>query len=119
MNKLIETLKSLGFVETTLSTRLLTPGEDVNELTFLGHCKTLITVLGFKPGEVRDTHTHEEIRLTFVRSGKMKLVVEDQILEVGMGGVVSMLPHVPHRLEVVGKEPLRLVELVITPLEKQ
>ena len=116
MEKLISLLRSLGFTEAELSNRLITPQEDINELTALGNCNVLVTILGFKPGDVRDTHTHDEIRLTLVRSGKMGLTLEGKTIEVGAGGFVSTHPHVPHKLEVIGDEPLRIIELVIQPL---
>lgn len=104
-----------GFTETTLSNRFITSQEDLSESIDLGNDNGQVFFLSFPPGTIRNTHTHEEIRLTVVRSGKMMLTVEEMEIELGAGDFVSTLPNVPHRLEVVGKEPLRLMEFVIPP----
>jgi len=115
MNSLIDLLESLGFTEAELSNRLVTLQEDISEFTALGSCNALITILGFKPGEIRETHTHDEIRVTFVRSGKMKFTLDGKTVEVGAGDFISTLPHVPHGCEIISEEPLRIVELVLFP----
>ena len=86
----------------------------MSEFTNIGDCQVQLFFLGFPPGEVRPTHTHEELRLTFVRSGKMKLVVEDKISELKEGDYVSLMPQAPHSIEVISETPLLLLELVVT-----
>ena len=113
MQKLVDLLTSLNFAKTELSNRLIASQESLNEFTAVGD--SLITVLVFGPGEKRGTHTHPEIRLTFIRSGKMRFTLDGTTLEVGTGDFISTLPDVPHSLEVISSEPLHLVELVIPP----
>lgn len=116
MRKLIDQLKSLGFAETDLANHLVTSRETGFAYTDLGACNILVTVLEFGPGDVRETHTHPEVRVTFVRSGKMVFVSDGQAMELETGDVVFTLPQVPHSLEVIGDEPLRVMEVVIQPL---
>ena len=103
-----------GFTESVLANRLITSQEDLHESIDLGQ-HGQIFFLSFPPGMVRDTHTHEETRVTIVRSGTMKLTSEDQEMELGPGDFVSTLPNTPHRLEVLGEESLRLIEFVLPP----
>ena len=116
MGKLIDQLKSLGFTETEVANHLVTSQERSSAYTDLGACDILATVLEFGPGDVREMHTHPEIRVTFVRSGKMVFVSDGQPMELETGDVVFTLPQVPHSCEVVGDEPLRIMEMVIRPL---
>ena len=67
------------FSHTEWSNRVFAAQEDVIEVLRLGD-SIQVYVFHYPPGEIRDTHTHEEARLTFVRSGRMKLVLEDKIL---------------------------------------
>lgn len=101
-----------GFTESVLTNRLITSQEELHESIDLGQ-HGQIFFLSFPPEMVRDTHTHEEIRVTIVRSGKMKLTNEGLEMELGPGDFVSTLPNAPHRLEVLGEESLRLIELVL------
>jgi quercetin dioxygenase-like cupin family protein len=99
------------FSPTEWSNRVFDAQEDVIEVLRIG-AAVQVYVFHFPPGEVMDTHTHEEARLTFVRSGRMKLILEDRMLILETGDLISLLPHTPHRLEVLGDEPLYLLELV-------
>ena len=106
----------MGFAETELSNRLITSREGGFAYTNLGQCDVLLTVLEFMPGDVRETHTHPEIRITLVRSGKMVFVSEGHPVEVASGDLVFTLPKVPHSCEVVSGDPLRIMELVVQPV---
>jgi quercetin dioxygenase-like cupin family protein len=109
-------LISLHFAETELANRLITSQESLSEFTAIGD--SLVAIVVFGPGEKRGIHTHPEIRLTFVRSGRMRSTVEEATTEVGAGDLIYILPDVPHSFEVISDEPLRIVELVI-PLPGQ
>ena len=117
MKKVIDLLKSLNFDGTDLTNRIIVSTEALNEFTDMGG-NGLITVLEFPPRQVRKTHTHDELRLTFVRSGKMKFTSENETMKLKAGDFIITLPHTPHSLEVIGKKPLRIVELVIPLFDK-
>lgn len=99
------------FVHVTFSTRIVTARADVIEVTPLGDSIQVYT-FHYPPGEIRDTHTHEEDRLTFVRSGCMELTIEGTSHILKPGDQVFVLAHIPHRLAVLGDEPLYITELV-------
>jgi mannose-6-phosphate isomerase-like protein (cupin superfamily) len=108
-----------GFKEVEVTNRLISAQEDISEVMDLLHCDIQVFFLGFKPGDVRPTHTHDEIRLTFVRSGRMRLSFGGQRVEANAGDLVSLLPKVPHSLEAIGDEPLHLVEIVISLMDEE
>ena len=116
MRELIGQLKALGFAETDLANLLVTSQETGLAYTDLGACTILVTVLEFGAGDIRKRHTHPEVRVTFVRSGKMVFVSDGHHMELETGDVVFTLPQVPHSLEVIGDGPLRIMEVVIQPL---
>jgi mannose-6-phosphate isomerase-like protein (cupin superfamily) len=99
------------FIHTEWSNRVFDAQEDAIEVFNFGDTFQ-VYVFHYPPGEVMDTHTHEEARLTFVRSGSMKIILEDRTLILKAGDLISLLPRTPHRLEVFGNESLYLLELV-------
>lgn len=101
-----------GFTESNISNRIISSCEDIKEYIDLRGGQCQIFFLTFSPGTIRETHTHEEVRLTIVRFGTMKLTVEQKEMVLGTGDFISTLPKVPHKLEVVGTEALRLIEFV-------
>lgn len=103
-----------GFTESKLSNRMISAHEDVKEYLDLGSDQGQVFFLTFPPGTIRETHTHEEVRLTIVRFGTMKLTVKQKEMVLGAGDFISTLPNIPHRLEVIGNEPLRLTEFVFS-----
>ena len=108
-----------GFKEIEVTNQLINAKEDISEVMGLLHCDAQVFFLSFRPGDVRPTHTHDEVRLTFVRSGKMHFSFEGQVVWANAGDLVSLLPKVPHSLEVIGDEPLHLVEIVISPMDEE
>jgi len=108
-----------GFREVEITNRLIGAQEDISEVMGLLGCDVQVFFLGFKPGEVRPMHAHDETRLTCVRSGRMCLSFEGKKVEAHAGDLVSLLPKVPHSLEVLGEEPLRLAEIVISPMDEE
>ncbi len=108
-----------GFPQIPFRNRFISGSEGLNEAIDLPDCGGQVFLLKFNPGDKRPNHTHDEIRLTFVRSGKMRLVVEDKPQEMVPGDFFASYPKVPHSLEVLGDQPLHLIEVVIpNPCQK-
>jgi quercetin dioxygenase-like cupin family protein len=115
MEKLIDRLKSLGFSEARLSSRVIDNEEGVEEWTVLGNCSAMFVVLGGSLGKVIEPHTHDEVRLTFVRSGDVKMILGEETMAIGPGDFITIPPQVPHGFEALGEDPFRAVEFVILP----
>jgi quercetin dioxygenase-like cupin family protein len=109
-----------NFKELELLSRFVDREEDVSEFTTIESCSLQIFLLSYKPGLVKETHTHKEVRLTFIRTGKTMFTLEDKTIQVGAGDYIAILPNVPHSFKVISEEPLRIAELVVVPtsLEK-
>ena len=109
-----------NFTELELLSRFVDREEDVSEFTTIESCSLQIFLLSYKPGLVKETHTHEEVRLTFIRTGKTMFTLDDKTIQVDAGDFITILPNVPHSFKVISEEPLRIVELVVVPtsLEK-
>lgn len=102
-----------GFTPSQLANRAIPAADRLNEAIEVAGCAGQLFLLHFGPGDVRPTHTHAEVRVTFVRSGRMKLTYEGQAKEFGSGDMITTQPGLPHSLEVLGTEPLCLAELVL------
>jgi quercetin dioxygenase-like cupin family protein len=107
-----------GFNEAPWSTRLISRQEALNEFLTMANCDLQVFFLEYPAGTTRATHSHEEIRLVFVRCGQVNMTVEDQTTEFQPGDTIALLPNTLHSLAVLGEEPLRLMELIIAPIKK-
>ena len=108
-----------GFKQSIFANRVIGNQERLNEGIDLPECGGQIFLLSFNPGEIRPMHSHDEIRLTFVRSGRMKLTFEHSVQEMGPGDFFSSFPKVSHSIEVLGDQPLNLIEIIIpNPCER-
>ena len=105
------------FQDMPLTTRVIGAGEEGFEVTDLGNCFVRLYLFSFPPGKTVPMHDHDEIRLTIVRAGRVRFTWGDQTTELGAGDVVTLLPHIPHSLEVLGDQTLLLAELMIVPEE--
>ncbi len=115
MNKLVIP----GFNQSAFANRFIGNQEKLNEGIDIPDCCDQIFLLTFNPGDKRPMHSHEEIRLTFVRSGRMMLTFEHSVQEMGQGDFFSSFPNMLHSLEVLGDQPLNLLEIIIpNPCEK-
>ena len=95
-----------NFVDMPLTTHVITAGQDSFEVIDLGHCHVRLYLLSFPPGKTIPMHDHDEIRLTIVRSGRMRFTWGDQTMELGAGDAVVLQPHIPHTRKVLGDETL-------------
>ena len=107
-----------GFNEAPWATRLIPRQEALSEFMTMANCDLQVFFLDYPAGTIREIHSHEEIRLVFVRCGKMNMTVGDQTAEFQAGDMIALLPNTLHSLAVLSEEPLRLAEFVITPIKK-
>ena len=77
-------------------------------------CSLKIYYLKFATQEVFGEHGHDDDRITFIRSGKAKLFFRDSVIDLFPGDSLHIEPNTPHRIEVVGEEPISLIEFVIS-----
>ena len=112
--KLFNTLKSLGFTESDLKNCYISKESRDNEFTVINK-NILVTYISYPPGENRKPHSHEEVRLTFVRSGKGLLKIEGREIQLNPGDISVLLPGVVHSLKVTGGKELNICEIVIDP----
>jgi quercetin dioxygenase-like cupin family protein len=101
------------FKQTLLTNRVISAQDTAIEWIPLGSLDVKVYVFHYPVGQVKETHTHQETRLTFIRSGRIQFTLEGETTEVGPGGFIACHPNVPHSLRVIGNEPLHLVELVL------
>jgi quercetin dioxygenase-like cupin family protein len=101
------------FERVILSNSPVRSKEAVVELRSIEGSKVVVAVFHFKPGDVRDWHTHPDVRLTFVRAGKMRLTFEDAVIELAAGDFISTLANKSHKLEVLGDDNLYLIEIIV------
>lgn len=110
--KLIETLVSLGFSERKLLDEVIKAGESRNAFVRVND-GVLATFLFYPRGETRPTHTHPELRLTLVRSGKGILEYNGKGFGLEPGVISVISAGVPHSLHVLNENDLNLCEIVI------
>lgn len=110
--KLVVQLRSLGFSEQMPGNEVVRARKDGRAYVRVG-ANVLATYITYPAGEVREFHSHPEIRLTFVRSGRAWYSREGEKTEVGPGDVIVVLPNEKHSLAVGHGEALNICELVI------
>lgn len=67
------------------------------------------------PGEDSGEHTHDEDHVMFMRSGRMRWEVENEVREAGPGDTILTPAGVPHRFETLGDEPAYVLCLLAPP----
>jgi quercetin dioxygenase-like cupin family protein len=106
-----------NFIELAFRSEIIAIDDHIQNTFDLGSCYVQIFDITYKPGTIKETHVHDEYRITFVRSGKAKFVLENKTTEVDPGYCISLLPNTPHGFEVISQEPLTIVEVIFQPLE--
>ena len=113
-DKLFNALKSLGIKQDELANRVISTENENNEYTLINK-NILITYISYPPHENRESHSHKEIRITFIRSGNALLKYEDSEIKLHPGEISVLLPGVVHSLKARGEEGLNICEIVIDP----
>lgn len=102
-----------GFAESNAYNRFINKQDHVNESINFVDSESQLFLLTFEPGSIRPKHAHNELRITFIRSGSMKFVSLGKETIAGPGDMLITLPNVEHSLEVLGKESLNLAEFIL------
>jgi quercetin dioxygenase-like cupin family protein len=110
--RLTDTLRSLGFAEQALRNEIVEARKGDRTYTRMGR-RILVTFMTYPSGEIRESHSHPEFRITFVRSGQAVFNLEGGKKEVASGDVIVTLPNQHHALAVQGEEALGICELII------
>jgi quercetin dioxygenase-like cupin family protein len=110
--RLIAALTTLGFSEKMLANAAVEPNDAANAFVRIGP-GMLCTYIRYGKGEVRESHTHPEHRVTFVRSGRGTLECDGCEHALGPGSVTVLLPGVAHVLRVSKECDMHICELVI------
>ncbi len=114
--KLMITLRNIGFDEQALKNTIVSAREEGLSYSRLGR-NILVTFITYAAGDVRDAHTHPELRITFIRDGRAIMSIGERKREVASGDVIITLPNEHHALTVKGRETLNICELVIDASE--
>ena len=110
--KLYNLLESLGFVKRKLANRIFSSLDKTNEFISINK-DVLLTTIMYPPKTSIDEHVHQELRITFVRSGVGIMVLDKRKIELSPGDLTLLLPNMPHSLKVTGDAELTIGELVI------
>lgn len=103
---------SLGFKEGKLLNQVINAVPRRNEFTRISP-DILLTYICYPQGEIRDTHTHPELRITFVRNGKGTLEYDKKKYKLEQGVISVIMAEVPHALYVSKETDLNICEMVI------
>lgn len=66
----------------------------------------LMVMNWLEPGMETNPHSHPFEQLVYIVQGKMRFVIEDQVLEADAGSLIRIPPDVEHYGEPVGDEPV-------------
>lgn len=76
---------------------------------------SLVFVFSYEPGEVGQTHVHNEAHVTVVRAGQVQFTLGETTATLGPGDMAVMFSGVPHSYQALGEEVSRVAEFVILP----
>jgi len=102
-----------GFQKRVADNRYIDKQARLNEDINFPECDAQLFLLTFNPGVERPLHKHEELRVTFVRSGSGRFRIDGEEQTATTGDVILTMPFKEHSLEVLGSEPLNLAEFII------
>ncbi len=71
----------------------------------------------FEPGSKYRMHSHPYEQMSVVIQGRMKLIVGEEVREVGPGDMWHALPNVPHGGEILGDEAVIVIDVYSPPSE--
>ena len=107
-----------GFTEIPWATGFIPRQEALSKFLTMANCDLQVFFLEYPAGTTREIHSHEEIRLVFIRCGQVNMTVEDQTTTFQPGDMLALLPNTRHSFVVSGEEPLGLAECIIVPMKK-
>lgn len=102
-----------GFTESNVDNRFVSHIESIKEVIPFNNNELQLYFLSFSPGEIRPNHKHDEVRITFIRSGMGRFIIGGNEKLAVPGDIIITMPQMEHSLEVLGSEPLVLGEWVI------
>jgi quercetin dioxygenase-like cupin family protein len=88
------------------ATRVVTP-ETPNEWIMLRGMAVYLN--DHEPGEAAGLHTHEEDHVLVMRAGRMRWIVDGEVVETGAGDVIVAPAGTEHGFEVLGEETVKLL----------
>jgi quercetin dioxygenase-like cupin family protein len=112
IHELLPQLDSLSFINRRENNMHVHHTADNNEYKLINN-SCLLTLLAFPAGTVRSEHRHEETRVTTVRSGKCRIRYGHKVAELEKGDTLVLGPGIAHSLEVIGNNPLTILEMVV------
>lgn len=102
-----------GFGSAELSTRLVRATEEVREGIDMPNCEAQLFVFGYPAHHIASAHSHEETRITLVRSGRASFSLGGSTVDFGPGDVVLIPAGVVHGFEAAGEDPFLIAEFVV------
>lgn len=106
-------LKLSDFISSQISNTIIGICDRPASLIFSNENLTVIALLDFMPGTIIEKHSHEELCITFLQTGKLKFSFERCEVIISQGEIIIILPHASHSLEVISDTPARIGEIKI------
>ena len=72
----------------------------------------------FQPGGAYRLHSHEREQFSFMLSGRMRLTVGEEVMEIGPGDMWYAPSNVVHGGEILGNEPVVFVDVYSPPADE-
>lgn len=102
-----------GFTEITLSNRIIDAEEKRKAFFRLENQDIQCFIFEYESGHVAESHSHEELRLTLIRSGKLEFTLGGVPQELGSGDFITILPGELHSFTAIGDGRIKLIEFVV------
>jgi quercetin dioxygenase-like cupin family protein len=106
-------LKLSDFISSHISNTIIGTCDRPARIIFSNEYLVAIALLNFMPGTIVEKHSHEELCITFLQTGKLKFSFEANEVIISRGEIITILPHTSHSLEVISDTPVRIGEVKI------
>lgn len=101
------------FKPTEVTNRLIETKEESVELIDIPGYNTIVATFYYQIGQVGEGHCHKQPRIVFIRSGRIRVTIDENTFEVTPGDFFFLLPETSHSFEVIGEKAPKLVEVIL------
>jgi len=108
---MISQLKLSDFTSSQISNTIIGTCDRPASIIFSDEYLTAIALFDFMPGIIVGMHSHDELCITFLQTGKLKFSLNGNEVIINQGEIIVILPHTPHSLEVISDTPARIGEI--------
>jgi quercetin dioxygenase-like cupin family protein len=104
-----------AFKESELTSGFITPEEHRHLVFSVGGSRRQVFAFTYEPGSTEELHSHPQLHLIFVRSGKIEFTVDNTTRFIEAGDFITILPNTLHGFSVVSDDAPHLIEVIIFP----